>query len=232
MKNMVREIVSLKKWEKNTGIRTTDNHTGKMCDMISLSTSSTCNPTCKARQNMAPDKEGNICICAKCYAQAMQDNNFYRHLTDKLVKNSEILSSEILTTVPALNVNIFRFEAFGDLINETHFINYLLIAYNNPWTIFSIWTKNPGIMKRVFNDMGYEKPDNLIIILSSPYNNVILSPDRFPFVDKVFTVWDTEEKASNAGITINCGKRHCFSCRRCYTHNANSEIEYIHELLK
>jgi hypothetical protein len=50
----------------------------------------------------------------------------------------------------------------------------------------------------------------------------------FPFVDKVFTVYDPDFiEAEN--IDINCGARNCFDCGLCYEKNG---VAVINEKLK
>lgn len=205
-------------------LHVTTKHTGKMQYLQSLSTSSLVNPFCIARS------KNNNMICSKCYSNTMQAR--YKNLSKTLERNAVILTGKILDIddLPVINCLLFRFEAFGDLINKTQFINYLNICNKNKSTSFAIWTKNYNIIKSVFND-GYEKPDNLLIIFSSPYLNDTVNLDfnqEYNFVDKVFTVYD-KEYIKNNNININCGARDCFTCRKCYTQN---DTFYINEMLK
>lgn len=221
------------------------NHTGKMAGFQSLSTAMTCNKHCQARANMdtvaVTLKDDNVVhvlpICVKCYAAAMLKR--YGSLNQKLERNAALLATLELkdSDIPFINCAFFRFEAFGDLINELHVQNFFTIARNNPHCTFTLWTKNPWLIRGAI-EAGAVKPSNLIIILSSLYTNVNALDMKYAviddFVDKVFTVYDKEHAAD---VTINCGGRKCAECRRCYTkHNADAMtvdgIEIINELLK
>lgn len=70
------------------------------------------------------------------------------------------------------------------------------------------------------------KPENINIILSSPYMNTACDESKWSFVDKTFTVYDKQH--SNC-VKINCGDRKCMECRICYTKN---DILSVNETLK
>lgn len=200
-------------------------HSGKMEGVPSVSTSRNMNPNCEKNRKIPGS------VCEQCYMDAYE---YRRTLMLKLERNTKFYSEiELLPEdIPFLNYGFFRLEAFGDLINALQFKNYALIAECNPHCTFALWTKNPWIIKESMEKYGIEKPENMIIIVSSlmigkPYNIDRLRK-VYPFVDKVFTVYD-KETVEKEGIDINCGARHCMTCRKCYTKN---EIEYIRELLK
>lgn len=206
----------------NKQLHVTKQHTGKMQGLQSLSTACTINKHCKKYAAI------NGAICQKCFAAAMF-KRYGDNFNNAFVNNYNILTSEILPleSLPVINCLYFRFEAFGDLDNEKQFINYLNIAENNPRVNFAIWTKTPAIMQNVFN-MGYKKPDNLNIIVSSLFINKVANFNQYNFIDKVFTVYDKKYAAEN-DIKINCGARDCSTCLKCYTKN---DIKYINELVK
>lgn len=194
----------------------------KMEGFKSLSTSCAMNDNCKKNATV----KGSI--CEKCYARTTL--KMRKGLDKNLAENTEILNSRVLdfAELPSINDIRFRFESFGDLNSTTQFINYLNICKKNPYTTFSIWTKCFWIMAEVF-DMGYEKPENLIIIISPLMVNKTYEIDKFPYADKIFTTY-TADFAIENNITINCGSRHCIDCLRCYDKN-NKEI-YINEVVK
>lgn len=198
------------------------NHSGKMNGMASLSTSP-CNPICEARA-----KDPNS-ICSKCYSQTMQKR--YTTLGQKLLNNSELLSRDVYTVedMPKLNYMSFRLEAFGDLTNTNQVKNYFNLCKANPFTHFTLWTKNPNFINEVLNE-GIEKPNNLIVIYSSPFLNAPADGirNRYGFIDKVFTVY-TKEYATANNIHINCGAKKCLTCLLCYL---DTETTEINELLK
>lgn len=198
------------------------NHSGKMDGMASMSTSPI-NPICEAR---AKDENS---ICSKCFSRAMLDR--FGTLGQKLLNNSELLSREVYSVedMPKLNYMSFRLEAFGDLTNTNQVKNYFNLCKANPFTHFTLWTKNPNFINEVLEE-GIEKPSNLTIIYSSPFLNAPADGirDRYNFIDKVFTVY-TKEYATAHDIKINCGAKKCLTCLLCYLDTDTTEIN---ELLK
>ena len=152
----------------------------------------------------------------------------YPSMEKPMVENQRILTSEILPAekLPRINNIYFRFESFGDLNNATQVKNYFNICYKNPRVKFALWTKNPDYIAKAIK-MGYEKPANLNIVLSSLFINV-QRKTRYEFVDKVFTVYDKNYIAEN-NTDINCGARNCFKCGLCYEKNG---VKIINEKLK
>lgn len=204
------------------------NHTGKMAGMYSISTACTLNEYCLKRSKN-PDS-----ICADCFAQSMFKNPWYKWTLKRCEHNTHVLTTSILDVddLPLINAFAFRFESFGDLQNTTQCVNYFNICKLNPRVTFALWTKNPFIIANAIRD-GHAKPENLIVIYSSPIKNKPVSLAKiqsvFPFIDKVFTVWTTKEKAAEHNVCINCGARACLKCLRCYTKGGENEIA---ELLK
>ncbi len=184
-----------------------------MTGIQSISTACSCNPLCIERA------KNTDTICSKCYATTYL--KMRKNLKLALERNSELLSNAVIPTdeLPIINASIFRFEAFGDLINDTHLVNFINIAKANPNTTFALWTKNAHILKSVFSNT--DKPNNLNIILSSPFiNKVATVPTELSnIIDKVFTVYD---KAQN--VDINCGSKDCLGCRLCYSKNNTTLI--------
>ena len=215
-----KNIISIKSFEKSTGIHFTLNHTGKMEGMQSLSTSCVVNPACIAR--MKDEKS----ICSKCFAAAMHKR--YAPLAKRTENNVRLLSAKLyeVEELPRINAAFFRFESFGDLGSVTQARNYLRICKRNPWTRFALWTKNPGFLAQAIREEG--KPDNLNVILSSPFMNVTADASRWEFVDKTFTVW-TKDAVKAQAVAINCGDRRCMECRLCYEKNS---VTAINETLK
>ena len=197
-------------------IHVTKKHTGKMEGMQSISTSVRQNPYCQCRI-----KKGDT-VCSKCYAETIM--KMRPNVDSCMNKNGELLSSKVIDPdyLPKLNVLYFRFEAFGDLINATHVINYFNICKKNPETNFALWTKNPGLIDQAIKS-GETKPDNLQIVYSSPKLDEIDEP-KYDFIDKVFTVFHKD-----SDVEINCGKKKCMECKLCYKKN---DVKYINERLK
>lgn len=203
-----------------SGLHFTTKHSGKMAGMVSISTSVTTNERCAKNAQI----EGSI--CQKCFAAKQM--KMYKNMEKPMVENQRILTGSVLPLelLPTINNLYFRFESFGDLNNATQVKNYFNICYKNPRVKFALWTKNPDYIAAAIAD-GYSKPENLNIVLSSLFINK-QRKNPFPFVDKVFTVYDPEYIAEN-NVNINCGARSCFDCGQCYEKNG---IEVINEKLK
>lgn len=205
------------------GVHYTTNHTGKMSGLQSVSTSVVLNKGCQNRAKNAG------CICSKCFAAAMM--NRYQALDACLQENHPILTGSILpgSVLPLIPSRYFRFQAYAELTNWIEVVNYFNIAKKNPDTLCALWTKCPGIIAKAIS-LGYEKPANLQIVLSSPLINKPVKTVKYPFIDKVFTVYDKEGAKA---VNINCGARSCLSCGRCYRPNPEGvKIQYVNELLK
>jgi hypothetical protein len=222
MKNNAEKVITLTNAKKETGIHYTLEHTGKMAGMYSLSTSNLVNPFCKAHRAC----KGSI--CEKCYACAQMKR--YTSMQKCMADNFRLLTEKLLTPeqIPVINALVFRFEAFGDVYNAVQVANYFAICKKNPQTRFALWTKNPAVIEKAIN-AGFNKPNNLVIILSSLYINEVASIEKWSFVDKVFTVYDNDT-IEREHVEINCGANNCFACQKCY-HKDNGET-YINEKLK
>jgi hypothetical protein len=130
-------------------------------------------------------------------------------------KNSILLKSNILQELPQFNSLYVRFHGHGELINETHFINYLLITEHNPKTTFSLFTKRHRLVKKVLETR--KKPHNLILVYSNPLVDRIT--DKKPqYFHKVFNTV-TQENAQD-----NCTGKKCIECLACYTHTGENVL--------
>ena len=218
------KVLTINEAEKVSGVHYTLNHKGKMTGMMSLSTSCTCNTYCKKRS------ENKETVCSHCYAQRQM--LIYKNLEKCLIKNTEILTKKVLEDyeLPIINALYFRLEAFGDLNNTTQVINYFNLCKKNPGVRFALWTKNLWLIDSVIHHDHINKPKNLNIIYSSPFlnesnENIFV---LYPFIDKVFTVYEKEFIKKN-DIKINCGAKNCLTCAKCYKKN---KLKYINEKLK
>lgn len=190
--------------------------TGKMEGMGALSTDPTNNKFCIA---MSKDCKS---ICSKCYA--MRYIKLRPNVGKAYKKNSKILIQPIAwDDLPIIREKYFRFNSFGEILNNVNFENYLSIARKNPKTNFALFTKRAsfGILYKG------ELPKNLFLVYSSHIIN-----DPKPFVPlnhaKVFSVY-TKDYARDNKIQINCGTKKCIDCKVCYTKN---KVTQIRELIK
>lgn len=195
----------------------------KMEGMSSLSTCPTDNEHCKKQAQIENS------ICSHCFSMTM--NKRFANLRNKLHRNTELLTTEVIPTeeMPILNRAYFRFESFGDLINTIQVKNYFNLCKANPDTRFALWTKHPEIIALLLKT-GEKKPKNLNIIYSSymlnDRNDVIMN--KYSFIDKVFTVYTSEYIKENS-VKINCGANYCLGCLKCYKKNS---VKHISEKLK
>lgn len=202
------------------------DHAGKMAGIPSISTSPSENPYCAARAKN-PDL-----ICHECYAAALEAMR--KGLAEKLRRATALLTAAAypVDLQPVFPAGPARIESFGDVARINQAVNYIRIARRNPWTTFAAWTKNPWIWDRAFTYDG-GKPGNLIMIVSSPRKGDRLPAsivDRFPWIDHVFTVWQSVATATAAGVRITCGGRSCKKCRRCYS--LDQHDLFVDEVLK
>ena len=190
---------------------------GKMLHIPHLSTSPELNKLCLARIR---NKDS---ACYYCFSFATV--KMYKQTRNMLIENTKVLTTELIPDIK-INTILFRFESFGDIINEIQFENYIRISRANKRTNFALWTKHITSVERMLDKFG--KPDNLQLIYSSPMLNKQTNINKFKYVDKVFTVY-SKEYAKDSNININCGSRACFNCSLCYQSN---NVRYINELLK
>lgn len=203
----------------------------KMLYVPHLSTSPLKNSHCQKRH------QNKIGICEFCFS--MQSNKLYAALRNHLIDNYDLLTTKQVEKVDLTSVpnNIARLEAFGDIENELQVLNYFNICKANKKRTFALWTKNPWIIKSAMDQYLIAKPKNLIIVYSmqqldiNPAHlqrlaNTIIK--KFPFIDKVFTVYTAAYAVENK-IHINCGNKQCNSCRLCYKKN---KTVFVNEILK
>ena len=185
---------------------------GKLAGIISINTPTSTNPFCQSMQKTDS-------VCKSCYAQRYE--KLRPNIVEAFKRNTFLSERELLPQeIPAINEQIARFASYGELINMMHFINLLRIALANRQTVFTLWTKRPKIVQIVLKLLG--KPDNLILIYSSP---VVGVPSKLPKgFDKVFTAFARGSDTTD----INCHGA-CNSCRLCYSHNNTT---FINEIIK
>ena len=190
----------------------------KMAGFQSLNTSVSQNTFCDSMKRI------NGAVCQKCFADKMLKR--YKSMEVNSIENGRILSTHCMNVdeLPLINAKAFRLHSTGELINETHFDNYMKLCDRNPDTIFTLWTKR---VNTVSNCLEYrEKPKNLILVYSSPLVNIEMQlPEYF---DKTFTVYNKEYIKTN-DVDINCGSKSCLGCMLCYTHN---DVKVIKELIR
>lgn len=205
-----------------------ENHTGKMQDLKSISTS------CKDNKQCALNAAIPGSICENCFSMAMHDmygDNFYNKLhLNTLLYSVVVLPVDVLPEIR--NVQYFRLESFGDLNNDIQVINYFNIVKKNAKNRvrFALWSKNPRFIDQAIK-AGHKKPGNINIIFSSLFlnNNGQGIMKKYSFIDKVFTVYTLDYLLTHPEIKINCGSRDCFSCSRCYKKGGDP---VVNELLK
>ena len=192
-----------------------DDMSGKMDGIPSVSTSCLVNPYCLARM-----KNGEM-VCAHCFAETQQER--YSASREHSIANYELLNGEILPKelLPKFgNVQKVRIESFGDLGSITQAINYLHMVEVNPHVTFAWWTKNHNFVIKAIERVG-KKPKNLVLVASSvKLNEAAKLPAYF---DKVFTVYDKKTIARDK-IDINCGARSCVTCGRCYSKRTAADV--------
>ena len=193
---------------------------GKMHDFTMLTTSCLNNPLCEARRNN-PEL-----VCCKCYSAAQleyQKTTREKFFINTLFYSNYELTKKDIPTIYTVN-NVFRFESHGDVVNRIHAKNIYMIARHNRHLHCAVWSKNPCFFK------GLQKPKNIIFVYSIAELNKIVTPEtlkqiqrEYPFVDKIFAVYDEKTIADHA-LTVNCGGRDCMACLTCYKFRKQKNI--------
>ena len=211
------------------------NLNGKLQDFQAISVNTLTNEFC---QDMHNTKRSDV-ICKKCYSFAtLESKRFGSNLENALQRNSDLLSKPLdKDCIPFINAAYFRFNAHGELINRTHFENYILIARHNPNCRFALWTKRKDIVNLVKRDMKQnsdEFPNNLILVWSNPvvddvhwtpprnfnyvFNNVTEDPIDVPYLtdfrDPASPVY-TKPALPNVHYKPCTGQK-CKDCLNCY----------------
>ena len=179
-------------------------------------------------------------ICSHCYAYRTAENGW--SCWDNYDRNTVILAGNMhRSDLPNLTFNnagspFARFNTHGEIPNEKCLINFYKIARRNPNFRFALWTKRWGLLYNLAKRSGIRPPRNLTIVISSPLLGVDVSRKSLDMLesvgvhpDVVFTV-HTKEDIEQNGVKINCGKRKCVECKKCYRHH--SETIYVREELK
>jgi hypothetical protein len=170
-------------------------------------------------------KEGTV--CSYCYSRRMI-STFRKSCAKPFTNNakvmSEIMHDQLLPRfMPGAYV---RFLAHGELENVPQLINFFRIAKVNRDTTFALWTKRTDILFELFHDDGlaYDKPANLNIIQSSPFLNQ-KSPEKAPYVDAIFTVYESGDADTTADFL--CNGKNCSECMHCYKEDPTDVSEIL-----
>jgi hypothetical protein len=186
---------------------------GKLAGVWAINTSPLDNPFCLG---MAENPDN---ICSYCYSQKIL-RGLRRNCRPSMKRNGELLQKALVKIPKIRKPHLFRFSAHGELFNRQHAENYFAIARNNPHVTFAFWTKRVNLLE------GLEKPENVILVYSSPKLNVVSPlPEGF---NKVFTVFTGRDNVPE-GMKINCAGKKCVACQLCYSHN---DITFINELVR
>jgi hypothetical protein len=181
--------------------------TGKLDGLRAISTNTRTNDYC-IKQNASADPNN---ICTKCYSHTML-SSYRKNMQPALQRNSDALSAAPLApdAIPRILDAVFRFDAHGELINDTHLSNLCAIATRNPRTSFALWTKRNDIVSKHFR--SNPKPVNLILIYSNPkISNIMRKPPRY--FDRTFNNVLEHEHVEQQ----NCTGQKCADCLLCYT---------------
>ena len=197
-------------------------HTGKMQGIRSINSNPLSNPFC-----IHMSKKENS-ICSKCYSRDMLLSGFRKSCIQPWEDMGKLLSEDLLDISeikPCPNTKYIRFSSAGELINLTHFENFIQIAKVNNQSVCTLFTKRKDILRQ----LKQEIPQNMIVVYSNPYLDRPLYEKDIPEkANKIFNVF-TREYANEHGISINCGSKKCKECMVCYSQN---NINVINELIK
>ena len=223
-----KQNLTVSEFEALTGCMFSHNMTGKMLNILSLSSNVFMNERCISRLLSGKG------ICAECFAATLQmqyDDTFINTAYNSLYLSSKIIPLEL---IPVIDADELRIESFGDVRNWIQAANYFQFAYKNENIPVTAWTKNPDFYDEAVKH-GFNKPKNFTLILSSfNLNERVEIPEKYRYIiDKTFTVYTLDWLLDN-GLDyrfINCGARSCKHCQKCYG-RAYCSGDDIRELLK
>jgi hypothetical protein len=119
-------------------------------------------------------------------------------------RNAELLAKplpeSLLSWAP---LGSHRIQAFGELLNDAHWRNCVMLATLNPHAKFTIWTKRLDIIEKSI----WVIPENLQVILSGDYLSNELKSTFYP----TFLVSKEEPEIKH----IKCEGK-CINCQYCY----------------
>tara|TARA_Y100000996_G_C22535709_1_gene648191 strand:- start:492 stop:1139 length:648 start_codon:yes stop_codon:yes gene_type:complete len=191
--------------------------TGKLDGLHAISTNTVTNKFCQKMNASNKDNQ----ICTICYSHNML-KSYRKNMQSALQRNSDLLAQSLRYEDLPFYIHAFmRINAHGELINDNHFINIILIARKNPHCTFALWTKRKDIVNRVFKQYSnsHRPPVNLILVYSNPtINKVMYDPPKH--FHKVFNNVEYEHKTGEQ----NCTGQKCIDCMLCYHHNDTSVI--------
>ncbi len=156
-------------------------------------------------------------ICKGCYS-IKASLGVRQSMVPALERNSVLLSSQPLIDqqIPRFLERFVRIHAHGELINQTHMNNLMLIVKANPHTTFAMWTKRVTITNKYFDNHG--KPNNLIMVFSNSHLDRIMdTPPKY--FDKTFN-----NVTKGSTVVQNCTGQKCKDCLLCYTANDTKTI--------
>lgn len=212
-----------------TPVRLSRDFSGKMRGKWAFSSLSLINTFCLARMKN-PDL-----VCFYCYVEKALKQNVVGMLN--YIQNFFFMTAENLPDIliPVLNNtclkmrNGIRIESFGDIQDRNHQIFYTKLANKNPLWSFTQWSKNPGIICQVFDEIG--KPENLKFGLSMSRINKLDSDCekwiRTGYIDFMFVVCDNDADRDHfLDIPFSrpcmCEEKSCFElCKMCYLKESN-----------
>ena len=194
----------------------TSNMTGKLLGLQAISTNTRSNPFC---QKMS--QGGDNIICSKCYSMATLKRGYYPSLEPALEHNSTLLLKPLEPEqFPKFKrkTEYIRFNAHGELLNETHLDNYIKITRANPDKKFALWSKRIPIVRKYFKNRDI--PENLRLVYSNPVIKKVMSEPPVPFHKSFNNVTDDTEQ--------NCTGQKCKDCLLCYTvNNVTTIVEKV-----
>ena len=196
--------------------------TGKLDGFKALNTNTLSNPYCiKAHKNKNS-------ICSECYSIRMLEG-IRKNCIPAWENNSYILSTRELSEIEIGHLNLqlekyFRYDAHGELINEQHFYNLVLIALYYPSVNFRLWTKRNDIINKCMARLN-ALPDNFKLIFSNSKVDKIMHK-----IPKYFYKTFNNVSKSNTN-DVNCTGQ-CKNCLTCYDANINANVNHIVEVKK
>ena len=201
---------------------------GKLDEMYAINTNTLTNEFCikmhlAINEHLARKAKKRKRICTECYSFKMLKGH-RKNAVPAFQRNSDLLSSRVLTRgevmafKPKGKLGIYRFNGHGELINNIHLKNCMMIAEYHPEFVFALWSKRKDLVQNYVFSNG--KPDNMVLIYSNPIIDQVMSKPPVPF-DKVFN------NVSGGHPLENCTGQRCKDCQLCYKSDETVIVEKV-----
>ncbi len=160
-------------------------------------------------------------VCSHCYSRKMI-SSYRKSCAKPFTANAKLMNGPVFADqLPVFKAGeSVRFLAHGDMDTAIQLEGFFQIAWANPASSFTMWTKRADLV----GQYAAMKPKNLKIIQSSIRING--ADELAAGFDAVFTVYDDADKMPKDTVKY-CAGTNCRECMYCYKHPAGKISELL-----